>query len=366
MDNMNVQSCPNSPASTCAVEKSILTSMYTRTVSFFVALLSILLVLSFGTTQAFASDTNPEPELFSVKATVQIDGNDLINGQFPQDFDASKLEVSLQDTTLLVSHFVPTELKDPLTPDTTYTYNFGNLPNGTYKVVIPENQIPNGYEFAGPEEVTVDGKPLAFILQFKTSTPLLFGVDAGALVDGKQVTQAYTPEGFDFGALEYILTDGNGNQHFNKAQPINIVAAENDADKKFYKDFGKMPVGTYTLTVDASTIPAGFELKNDTVTVTVTDTEVWADVEFITKQIETPKTPEEPKDPTEKDPTKENPQEPKKPSTPKYEVPEIPQEPAQQKVSSELPETGDTTSYYGALFALGLFSIATGVRKSVA
>ena len=125
---------------------------------------------------------------------------------------------------------------------------FENVPIGTYKVIEDEKTVPYGYLVAAEKEVTVTYAETV-------DTDILNEEQTGTIQVHKKTADMTNVEGIRF-ILSGISDTG---------REINIPAI---TDKDGLAKFEGVPVGTYTITEDGSTVPYGY-LVADSKQVTV-------------------------------------------------------------------------------------------------
>ena len=123
------------------------------------------------------------------------------------------------------------------------------MPIGTYKVIEDEKTVPYGYLVAAEKEVTVTYAETV-------DTDILNEEQTGTIQIHKKTADMSNVEGIRF-ILSGISDTG---------REINIPAI---TDKDGIAKFENVPIGTYTITEDGSTVPYGY-LVADSKQVTVT------------------------------------------------------------------------------------------------
>lgn len=141
------------------------------------------------------------------------------------------------------------EINVPATTDKDGVAVFENVPVGTYMVIEDEKTVPYGYLVATEKEVTVTYAETV-------DTDILNEEQTGTIQIHKKTADMSNVEGIRF-ILSGISDTG---------REINIPAI---TDKDGLAKFEGVPVGTYTITEDGSTVPYGY-LVADSKQVTVT------------------------------------------------------------------------------------------------
>lgn len=141
------------------------------------------------------------------------------------------------------------EINIPAETDKDGIAKFENVPIGTYKVIEDEKTVPYGYLVAAEKEVTVTYAETV-------DTDILNEEQTGTIQVHKKTADMTNVEGIRF-ILSGISDTG---------REINIPAI---TDKDGLAKFEGVPVGTYTITEDGSTVPYGY-LVADSKQVTVT------------------------------------------------------------------------------------------------
>ena len=141
------------------------------------------------------------------------------------------------------------EINIPATTDKDGVAVFENVPVGTYMVIEDEKTVPYGYLVAAEKEVTVTYAETV-------DTDILNEEQTGTIQIHKKTADMSNVEGIRF-ILSGISDTG---------REINIPAI---TDKDGLAKFEGVPVGTYTITEDGSTVPYGY-LVADSKQVTVT------------------------------------------------------------------------------------------------
>ena len=126
---------------------------------------------------------------------------------------------------------------------------FENVPIGTYKVIEDEKTVPYGYLVAAEKEVTVTYAETV-------DTDILNAEQTGTIQVHKKTADMTNVEG-----IRFILSGVS-----DTGREINIPAI---TDKDGLARFENVPIGTYTITEDGSTVPYGY-LVADSKQVTVT------------------------------------------------------------------------------------------------
>ena len=140
------------------------------------------------------------------------------------------------------------EINIPATTDKDGVAVFENVPVGTYMVIEDEKTVPYGYLVAAEKEVTVTYAETV-------DTVILNEEQTGTIQIHKKTADMSNVEGIRF-ILSGISDTG---------REINIPAI---TDKDGLAKFEGVPVGTYTITEDGSTVPYGY-LVADSKQVTV-------------------------------------------------------------------------------------------------
>lgn len=140
------------------------------------------------------------------------------------------------------------EINIPAETDKDGIAKFENVPIGTYKVIEDEKTVPYGYLVAAEKEVTVTYAETV-------DTDILNEEQTGTIQVHKKTADMTNVEGIRF-ILSGISDTG---------REINIPAI---TDKDGLAKFEGVPVGTYTITEDGSTVPYGY-LVSDSKQVTV-------------------------------------------------------------------------------------------------
>lgn len=140
------------------------------------------------------------------------------------------------------------EINIPAETDKDGIAKFENVPIGTYMVIEDEKTVPYGYLVAAEKEVTVTYAETV-------DTDILNAEQTGTIQVHKKTADMTNVEGIRF-ILSGISDTG---------REINIPAI---TDKDGLAKFEGVPVGTYTITEDGSTVPYGY-LVADSKQVTV-------------------------------------------------------------------------------------------------
>lgn len=140
------------------------------------------------------------------------------------------------------------EINIPATTDKDGIAKFENIPIGTYKVIEDEKTVPYGYLVAAEKEVTVTYAETV-------DTDILNTEQTGTIQVHKKTADMTNVEGIRF-ILSGISDTG---------REIRIEAT---TDKDGLAKFEGVPIGTYTITEDGSTVPYGY-LVADSKQVTV-------------------------------------------------------------------------------------------------
>ena len=141
------------------------------------------------------------------------------------------------------------EINIPATTDKDGVAVFENVPVGTYMVIEDEKTVPYGYLVAAEKEVTITYAETV-------DTDILNEEQTGTIQIHKKTADMSNVEGIRF-ILSGISDTG---------REIHIPAI---TDKDGLAKFEGVPVGTYTITEDGSTVPYGY-LVADSKQVTVT------------------------------------------------------------------------------------------------
>lgn len=141
------------------------------------------------------------------------------------------------------------EINIPATTDKDGVAVFENVPVGTYMVIEDEETVPYGYLVAAEKEVTVTYAETV-------DTDILNAEQTGTIQVHKKTADMTNVEGIRF-ILSGISDTG---------REIRIEAT---TDKDGLAKFEGVPIGTYTITEDGSTVPYGY-LVADSKQVTVT------------------------------------------------------------------------------------------------
>ena len=141
------------------------------------------------------------------------------------------------------------EINIPATTDKDGVAVFENVPVGTYMVIEDEETVPYGYLVADEKEVTV-------IYAETVDAEILNNEQTGSIKVHKKTADMTNVEG-----IRFILSGVS-----DTGREIRIEAV---TDKDGLAKFEGVPVGTYTITEDGSTVPYGY-LVADSKQVTVT------------------------------------------------------------------------------------------------
>lgn len=141
------------------------------------------------------------------------------------------------------------EINIPATTNKDGIAVFENVPIGTYSIIEDEETVPYGYLVADEKEVTV-------IYSETVDAEILNEEQTGTIQIHKKTADMSNVEGIRF-ILSGISDTG---------REINIPAI---TDKDGIAKFENVPIGTYTITEDGSTVPYGY-LVADSKQVTVT------------------------------------------------------------------------------------------------
>lgn len=140
------------------------------------------------------------------------------------------------------------EINIPAETDKDGIAKFENVPIGTYKVIEDEKTVPYGYLVAAEKEVTVTYAETV-------DTDILNEEQTGTIQVHKKTADMTNVEG-----IRFILSGVS-----DTGREIRIEAV---TDKDGLAKFEGVPVGTYTITEDGSTVPYGY-LVADSKQVTV-------------------------------------------------------------------------------------------------
>ena len=141
------------------------------------------------------------------------------------------------------------EINIPATTDKDGVAVFENVPVGTYMVIEDEKTVPYGYLVAAEKEVTVTYAETV-------DTDILNAEQTGTIQVHKKTADMTNVEG-----IRFILSGVS-----DTGREIRIEAV---TDKDGIAKFENVPIGTYTITEDGSTVPYGY-LVADSKQVTVT------------------------------------------------------------------------------------------------
>lgn len=141
------------------------------------------------------------------------------------------------------------EIDIPATTDKDGIAKFENIPIGTYKVIEDKETVPYGYLVAAEKEVTVTYAETV-------DTDILNAEQTGTIQVHKKTDGMTNIEG-----IRFILSGVS-----DTGREIRIEAV---TDKDGLAKFENVPIGTYTITEDGSTVPYGY-LVADSKQVTVT------------------------------------------------------------------------------------------------
>ena len=141
------------------------------------------------------------------------------------------------------------EINIPATTDKDGIAVFENVPVGTYKIIEDKETVPYGYLVAAEKEVTVTYAETV-------DTDILNAEQTGIIQVHKKTADMTNVEG-----IRFILSGVS-----DTGREINIPAI---TDKDGLAKFENVPIGTYTITEDGSTVPYGY-LVADSKQVTVT------------------------------------------------------------------------------------------------
>ena len=141
------------------------------------------------------------------------------------------------------------EINIPATTDKDGVAVFENVPIGTYSIIEDEETVPYGYLVADEKEVTV-------IYSETVDAEIINNEQTGTIKVHKKTADMTNVEG-----IRFILSGVS-----DTGREIRIEAV---TDKDGLAKFEGVPVGTYTITEDGSTVPYGY-LVADSKQVTVT------------------------------------------------------------------------------------------------
>ncbi len=141
------------------------------------------------------------------------------------------------------------EINIPATTDKDGIAVFENVPVGTYKIIEDKETVPYGYLVAAEKEVTVTYAETV-------DTDILNEEQTGTIQVHKKTADMTNVEG-----IRFILSGVS-----DTGREIRIEAV---TDKDGIAKFENVPIGTYTITEDGSTVPYGY-LVADSKQVTVT------------------------------------------------------------------------------------------------
>ena len=141
------------------------------------------------------------------------------------------------------------EINIPATTDKDGVAVFENVPVGTYKIIEDKETVPYGYLVAAEKEVTVTYAETV-------DTDILNAEQTGTVKVHKKTDGMTNIEG-----IRFILSGVS-----DTGREIRIEAV---TDKDGIAKFENVPIGTYTITEDGSTVPYGY-LVADSKQVTVT------------------------------------------------------------------------------------------------
>lgn len=141
------------------------------------------------------------------------------------------------------------EINIPATTDKDGVAVFENVPVGTYKIIEDKETVPYGYLVAAEKEVTVTYAETV-------DTDILNAEQTGTIQVHKKTADMTNVEG-----IRFILSGVS-----DTGREIRIEAV---TDKDGIAKFENVPIGTYTITEDGSTVPYGY-LVADSKQVTVT------------------------------------------------------------------------------------------------
>ena len=141
------------------------------------------------------------------------------------------------------------EINIPATTDKDGVAVFENVPIGTYKVIEDKETVPYGYLVADEKEVKVE--------YAQTIDETILNAEQTGIVQVHKKTDGMT----NIEGIRFILSGVS-----DTGREIRIEAV---TDKDGIAKFENVPIGTYTITEDGSTVPYGY-LVADSKQVTVT------------------------------------------------------------------------------------------------
>lgn len=140
---------------------------------------------------------------------------------------------------------------------------FSGIPVGTYTITEDEKNVPAAYMVADKTEVTV--------LYAETVTKKIHNDERTGSISVQKKTEGMK----DISGIKFILEGTSDSGRTVKLEAV--------TDKDGKATFSNIPIGTYTITEDGSTVPAGYLVAN-TQKVTVYDAKT-SDVTFTNKKI---------------------------------------------------------------------------------
>lgn len=161
------------------------------------------------------------------------------------------------------------EIDIPATTDKDGIAKFENIPIGTYKVIEDKETVPYGYLVADEKEVKVE--------YAQTIDETILNAEQTGTVQVHKKTDGMT----NIEGIRFILSGVS-----DTGREINIPAI---TDKDGLAKFENVPIGTYTITEDGSTVPYGY-LVADSKQVTVTYAQTIDTDMFNQKAPDTPNT----------------------------------------------------------------------------
>ena len=169
------------------------------------------------------------------------------------------------------------EIKIPKTTDKDGIARFENIPVGTYEIYEDGETVPYGYLVSEPKQVKV--------MYAETINPEFINKEQTGTVKIQKRTEGMT----DISGIKFILKGTS-----DTGREINIEAT---TDEKGVATFTNVPIGTYEIYEDGSTVPYGY-LIADSQGVTVSNAET-SNLTFENKKIpEQPETPSVPNIPS--------------------------------------------------------------------
>ena len=153
---------------------------------------------------------------------------------------------------------------------------FENIPIGTYEITEDGKTVPTAYLVAEPAQVTVTDA--------QTIDTTIFNNEKTGSIKVQKKTEGMT----DISGIKFILSGTS-----DSGREIRIEAITDENGVATFKD---IPIGTYEITEDGSSVPTGY-LVADAQKVTVVNAET-KDVTFVNeKKPEQPQQPEQPAQP---------------------------------------------------------------------